>query len=460
MTTRTPLFVVSFVVALTWVLPARADQCGDIRNHIAQLDQLIAKDHIRDSRELRMRDRSNWARAYNEICTGSRGGYSGGGISSRDRKAATLGAAIGVIGTLRDILRESEMREQQAAQEQQRAWEQQEAMARAQRESEELERQRKAAAERAADDARRQALANPFAPGGATGLDPANPFAVPSKAPAVAQVPASGFRTDEEIKAMCASHANPSACEMGEQSARNFNPAYQQWRREASRIQDRNIEAAEAELDRAIEEHRRKRAEAADTPGDSNFPIAAFEQAPTPRGKDGYEECRKGAARPDTVVSCYEQPVGTTESPKAQPGAGSSSADGKEARRRLMGALSRRTLRGNAGSQPDQEPAEHVVQDEPPADADSPLPDVQVAAASSIVDPGPPFGYRREVIDEALCKQWLGNFFTPPGSSIPVCEYPDNPYGNVEGENERIVRDLVDEGERELEIGPYARPSN
>src|SRR5690606_12763206 len=136
MTTRTPLFVVSFVVALTWVLPARADQCGDIRNHIAQLDQLIAKDHIRDSRELRMRDRSNWVCACNEICTGSRGGYSGGGISGCDREAATLGAAIGVIGTLRDILSGSEMRAQQAAQEPQRAWEQHEAIASAQRESE------------------------------------------------------------------------------------------------------------------------------------------------------------------------------------------------------------------------------------------------------------------------------------------------------------------------------------
>lgn len=457
----------ALALAGAWPGPVRADQCSDLRAHIAQLDQMIAQDGIRNSRELRIRDRENWARAYNEICTGrSSAGAPAGGRNN----AAVLGAAAGMLSILRDMANEYEARraaEAAEAEQQRLLIERQELLERARREAEELEEKRQAAAARAEDDRKRKALANPWAPvamagranpfdgpgalGGAArpAVPPgsaSNPFDAPAPASQPGQSLPAGIKSDAEIRAYCARSRNPGMCELAEQDARSHMPAYQQWKRQQAVQRERDLQRAQARIDGAIAEYRRTRATEAGQSGATgssaqNFPIEAFRQAEHDRRPvdPDLARCREGAAAPTTVAGCYEQPGGAGRKPTAAAPAAKPKSKKQQLRERVARRNEQRN-RPTAGA---------------PAGAAEEAPQGQAAprqvAAAPARDDGPPAGYRRmEFVDEALCRKWNGRFHSHTPRGVPVCDYPIDPAFTMGADNEQKVRELVNEAQREL----------
>lgn len=472
-----PVTPLLFVAALLPAAPAAANQCAEIRAHIARLDEYIQKDTIASSRELRIRDRDNWVRAHNEICTGN---SASDGMSSANRNAAALGLAVNALGLIRDIVREHEARqlsEQQAAELQQRMWEEQQAL---QREAEEQERRRQAAAARAADDTKRQTMANPFASGVSGPSSRSNPFAGGESNPFQSQnsvsdssgsgatnpftnsapdarpparlartetstVPSRGFRSDSEIKALCARAPNPKACETGEYAYREHMGPYQRWRAEAAAARSRGPLEAEGDIDRAIAEYRRQRARESPQqrgPGATNFPVEAFRQAPDiDRRGDGYDECRRGAVRPDTVVGCYEQPAGAGGRTAAR-------GVGEKPQTKKKDALRQQVLERKAARE--AEAVATVAGARAPTAATSEVArqEQETAPAEAVVSQSerdrapPPPGFMRQILSREECDK-LGGRSIPVHGGMPVCEHRiANPFQMRASETQREVDEI------------------
>jgi hypothetical protein len=243
--------------------PAWSDQCAALRSHIAQLDQVIARDHIANSRNLAIQNRDNYARAYNAACTGGGSGTgSGGAGSSAARNAAALGALSNVLGALGEMARANEARRAAAIREAEEArilLEQREALERARAEAQEREKRNRAAAARAEDDRKRQAMTNPWAPGGPAKPEPDNPWAPGG---AAVRAASAGFRSDGQIRGICARSTDPEMCEVAEKDTRSRLPAYQAWKREQAALRDRDASTAQARLDEAIANFERQQSSA------------------------------------------------------------------------------------------------------------------------------------------------------------------------------------------------------
>lgn len=448
--------------------PAAANQCAEIRAHIAQLDQYIANDSIADSRNLRIRDRNNWVQAYNSMCTGGAGGGGAAAGSGASRNAAMIGLGIGALGLLRDMVRQHEAQQAEAelnAQLQQRMLEEQAAM---QREAEERERRRQEAAARAADDARRQSLQNPFASsisgpsssnpfsgsGHAGAGNTANPFAgqaaasdnpFSNPAPGASRpvqlartdanpVPSRGFRSDAEIAALCKSAPNPGACQLAEYTARDKLAAYRQWRADAAAARDRRLLDAETDIERAIAEYRRQRAQEGPRPSNATVPGENFARSPViDRRGDGYDHCREGAARPDTVVACYDQPLASP--PRGRTDAqGQAQTQGSERERLRREVLARRAEReaNREAAAHDRRPTWTVEgRGEPQSAPDAPAePQAQ-----------PPL--RREYLTETQCRNLHGRWIAESFNQY-VCEFDPRNLESTEG----IGREASEEVER------------
>lgn len=104
----------------------------------------------------------------------------------------------------------------------------------------------------------------------------------------------SGFPGDGEIRVRCASAVNPSMCELALTNQRNQDPAYQQWKAGESARMDRNIDAAIANVDAAVDASQRQ-----------VIPVA-----PPPMPYDNSDpdlaKCREGSKAPWTIAGCYD----------------------------------------------------------------------------------------------------------------------------------------------------------
>src|SRR6185503_19182844 len=108
----------------------------------------------------------------------------------------------------------------------------------------------------------------------------------------------SPFPTDQQIGVRCATAANPSMCELAEESKRNSDPAYRKWKADEDARRERNIDAAMANVDAAIAAKRAQE-------GRQTIPVAPRPQ-PYDNSDPDLAKCREGSNAPWTIAGCYD----------------------------------------------------------------------------------------------------------------------------------------------------------
>ncbi|HEX7005991.1 MAG TPA: hypothetical protein VF274_02545 [Alphaproteobacteria bacterium] len=142
----------------------------------------------------------------------------------------------------------------------------------------------------------------------------------------------------------------------------------------------------------------------------------AYEQPPMDRTGDDYDKCREGAVRPDTVVGCYEQPVGQSQAARSPRPKTPLSSERKKLREQL--ATRSKAPRGEEGTVAPNAPtpqAETDTAESPETDSSgAALPDVVALPAPSLSEDlqrvlreRPKPGTYLDM-SEAQCRYWGG----------------------------------------------------